>query len=65
MKAKEEYPETTLYFGCRYEEGDFIYKKQITEWIDSKVIDQFKPAFSRQTAEVTILLLRQSTFRIC
>ncbi len=38
----------SLFFGCRHSDEDFIFKREIEGWLDSKVLDDFFPAFSRQ-----------------
>lgn len=40
-------PLVSLFFGCKHQDGDFIYREEINEWIDKKVINKFYPAFSR------------------
>ena len=40
-------PLVSLFFGCRHEVGDFIFKEEIKKWVDSGVINKFYPAFSR------------------
>ncbi|CAD8077780.1 unnamed protein product [Paramecium primaurelia] len=39
--------EYILYFGCKHENGDFIYKDQLREFQRRKIIDKFYTAFSR------------------
>lgn len=39
----------SLFFGCRHEEGDFIFKDQIKQWVNNGVINKFYPAFSRDS----------------
>ncbi|KAF5368048.1 hypothetical protein D9758_004509 [Tetrapyrgos nigripes] len=39
-----------LFFGCRDPEGDYIYKKQLDEWVKLGVLD-IRPAFSRDPAK--------------
>ena len=42
-------PMVSLFFGCRHEEGDFIFKDQIKQWVNNGVINKFYPAFSRDS----------------
>ena len=55
-KLSQKEPEATialipcpyiLYFGCRYENGDFIYKDRIRQYENDKIIDKLYLAFSR------------------
>ncbi|CAK56687.1 unnamed protein product (macronuclear) [Paramecium tetraurelia] len=55
--------EYILYFGCKHQDGDFIYKDQLREFERSKTIDRFYTAFSRdqeQKCYVQDLLKRNS-----
>jgi cytochrome P450/NADPH-cytochrome P450 reductase len=36
----------TLFFGCRHEDKDFIYKEELLEWEKNGIV-QVKPAFSK------------------
>lgn len=40
-----------LYFGCRHENGDFIFKEEIQKQIKNGVLQKFYPAFSRDQNE--------------
>lgn len=39
--------EFTLYFGCRHQIGDFIYKNDITKFVHNNILNQSNFAFSR------------------
>ncbi|CAD8086385.1 unnamed protein product [Paramecium sonneborni] len=43
----QKHNEYILYFGCKHENGDFIYKDQLREFERTNIIDQFYTAFSR------------------
>lgn len=57
-------PIITLFFGCKHETGDFIYKDEILNWRDQGIIDRLHLAFSRDTEKVIFILLRKYTFKI-
>jgi sulfite reductase alpha subunit-like flavoprotein len=46
-------PLITLIFGCKHQNGDFIYKDEILGWKESGAIDRLHLAFSRDTDKVT------------
>jgi sulfite reductase alpha subunit-like flavoprotein len=50
------YPKVTLFFGCKKQNGDFIYKEDIQRWTENKIIDSFHGAFSRDTEKVNFHL---------
>ena len=53
MKKNEaNVPIITLFFGCKHEDGDFIYKDEILRWKDQGVINRLHLAFSRDTDKV-------------
>ena len=45
-------PIITLFFGCKHENGDFIYKDEILKCRDAGIIDRLHLAFSRDTDKV-------------
>ena len=45
-------PKITLFFGCRHENGDFIYKDEILGWKKEGVLDKLFTAFSRDNDKV-------------
>ena len=51
MKSEgKELKEAILYFGCRKQDSDYIYKSDINTWKQSGIITELKEAFSRETA---------------
>ena len=53
-KAKSDNPELSLgpaamYFGCRQHDSDYIYRDEMTDFLDRKVIDSLNVALSRPT----------------
>ena len=53
-KAKSDNPELALgpaamYFGCRQHDSDYIYRDEMTDFLDRKVIDSLNVALSRPT----------------
>ena len=50
---KSEYGEWWMFFGCRYKDGDFIYKEKHEAALKEKegVLDELKLAFSREQKE--------------
>ena len=48
---KEHFGEWWLFFGCRYKNGDYIYKDKLESAYNDKngVLDELKIAFSRET----------------
>ena len=53
-KAKADNPDLTLgsaamYFGCRQHNSDYIYRDEMTDFLDRKVIDSLNVALSRPT----------------
>jgi NADPH-ferrihemoprotein reductase len=40
-----------LFFGCRHEDGDFIYREQFLEWVRGGVLTHLQTAFSRDQQE--------------
>ena len=72
IKQKSEGKETnvpiiSLFFGCKHENGDFIYKDEILAWRNQGIIERLHLAFSRDTAteRVIPILFRKYTFSIC
>lgn len=47
-------PEITLYFGCKHENGDFIYKEEIMSWKEKGILNKVHFAFSRDSEKVTL-----------
>lgn len=47
----EEYGRTTLYFGSRRHDEDFIYKDEIDNFKETKVLTDLHLAFSREQKE--------------
>lgn len=58
-------PIISLFFGCKHEVGDFIYKEEILNWRDQGVIDRLHLAFSRDTDKVIVILSRKYMFKTC
>ena len=53
-KAKADNPDlklgsAALYFGCRMQESDFIYRDEMADFYDRKIIDSLNVALSRPT----------------
>ena len=48
--TKKDYAEWWLFFGCRYKDGDYIYKEKLENSHNDKdgVLSQLKIAFSRE-----------------
>ncbi|XP_076817473.1 NADPH--cytochrome P450 reductase-like [Clavelina lepadiformis] len=46
-EAGKDVGKTTLYFGCRKREEDFIYEEHLTKWKEDDVLTELKIAFSR------------------
>jgi sulfite reductase alpha subunit-like flavoprotein len=38
----------TLFFGCKKEDSDFLYKSEIENYRETRILTSFFPAFSRQ-----------------
>jgi sulfite reductase (NADPH) flavoprotein alpha-component len=53
---------TWLFFGDRNERSDFLYEKEIKEWLDIGILEKLDTAFSRDQPE-KIYLQDQITFR--
>ena len=53
MKTKKDanYGSFELYFGCRYREKDFIYKRELQRWKEEGVLSALHLAFSRDQKE--------------
>ena len=47
MQKGAKTPIVTLFFGCKHEHGDFIYKEEILGWKDKGIINRLHLAFSR------------------
>lgn len=47
----EELGEALLYFGCREKDSDYIYRDEMAQFTDKKVISSLNIAFSRQKDE--------------
>ncbi|KAI2795909.1 hypothetical protein BLOT_016382 [Blomia tropicalis] len=43
--------DTILYFGCRKQDEDFLYREEIEKYVESKAITKLNLAFSRDQAE--------------
>lgn len=43
--------EMTLYFGCKHENGDYIYKDEIDQFVKNKILQKYFCAFSRDQGE--------------
>jgi len=41
--------EFTLYFGCRHEEGDYIFREELSGFVKKGIIQHFHTAFSRDS----------------
>jgi len=48
---KQETGDTILFFGCRKEDEDFIYKEELMEALDTGALTKLHTAFSRQQSE--------------
>jgi len=50
LYKKEDYGDWWLFFGCRYKDGDYIYKEKMERSLKDPdgVLTQFKVAFSRE-----------------
>ena len=62
MKQKKEgsevrVPKISLFFGCKHENGDFIYKDEILNWKKEGIIDKLYTAFSRDNDKVIFCLI--------
>lgn len=53
MEQGKPVPLVSLFFGCRHETGDFIFKEQIKNWVEKGVINKLYTAFSRDTVPVS------------
>ena len=53
--------ETVLYFGCRKEDEDYLYKEELEKYKADGVLSKLYVAFSRQTAQKVYVqnLMRQ------
>lgn len=52
-------PIVTLFFGCKHENGDFIYKDEILNFRDAGIIDRLHLAFSRDSQKVAFNLIQK------
>lgn len=52
-------PIITLFFGCKHETGDFIYKDEIMFWKEQGIIEKLSTAFSRDTEKVFLQLIQK------
>lgn len=43
-----------LYFGCRKQNSDYIYQKELLHWAEKRVVDDYQVAFSRETVRPSI-----------
>lgn len=48
LKAGKTLGPAHLFFGCKYRDVDFIYREQMTDSVDTKVITELHLAFSRE-----------------
>ena len=56
----------TLYFGCKKRDVDYLYKDEIEEYKESKVLSSLHLAFSReQTEKVNKYIRYQMQFMCC
>ncbi len=39
----------TLYFGCKHENGDYIFRDELKDYLDRKILHKLYTAFSRDS----------------
>lgn len=47
----DEVGETVLFFGCRKKDEDFIYKDELLQYVDDRILAKLHTAFSREQAK--------------
>lgn len=47
IKAKQMKNKCVLYFGCKKSTSDYIYRDELADYVDNKILD-LKVAFSRE-----------------
>lgn len=49
--AGKEVGDTVLYYGCRHEREDYLYREELARFHQEGVLTQLNVAFSRDQAE--------------
>jgi NADPH-ferrihemoprotein reductase len=50
--------EMTLFFGCKHEDGDNIFREEFKEYLEQGVLNKFYAAYSRDQVRIYFLLSR-------